>query len=428
MRFKTSLFLIALLFCNATFCFAQLNNAKKIIHTLSSPDFHGRGYVSKGDKIAAKFIQKEFKKLDLKKFNKSYLQEFSFSINTQPKELLLALNKEKLIPGKEYLIDPASPSIKGTFETLSTNCNELLHTDQFLNKLRNSANKILLIDCYNLASFDRKQKNKINELINFLRYSKEHPAKAVIVFNTEKLTWHGSTIQAPKASFTVSKKVNLETIKTIKLDCKSKFKEKYTSNNCIGYIEGSTEKDSIIAITAHYDHLGRMGKSTYFPGANDNASGIALLLEIANYFSQHPPKYTLVFLAFGGEEIGLLGSKYFTENPLFPLKNIKFLWNFDLAGTGSEGLKIVNGSVYEKEFEKLLAINTKENLLPGIYKRGKACNSDHCYFDQLGVKTFYSYTLGGIKAYHDIYDKPETLPLTEFLDYKKIMCRFIEQL
>ncbi|MFC2128035.1 M28 family metallopeptidase, partial [Bacteroidota bacterium] len=401
MNFKNYIFYIIFLSASCNFCFAQLNYANTIINTLSSPSYHGRGYVSNGDKLAAKFIQKEYKKLGLKKFNKSYSQKFSFSVNTQPGELTLSLNNQKLIPGKDFLIDPGSPSIKGSFKTVKTNCNELLETEKFLKKLKNTAHKFLLIDCYNLEKLDRKQQNKIKEIINFLRYSKDHPSVGIIVFNTNKLTWHGSTKQNPKPSFTVSKKTNLKNINTINVNCKSKFYKKHTSRNCIGHIKGTTKSDSIIALTAHYDHLGRMGKKTYFPGANDNASGIALLLSIAKYFTENPPKYTLVFMAFGAEEIGLLGSKYFTENPLFPLKNIKFLWNFDLAGTGSEGIKIVNGSEYPKEINQLISINNKLNLLPSIQKRGKACNSDHCYFDTLGIKTFYSYTLGGIKAYHD---------------------------
>ena len=100
--------------------------------------------------------------------------------------------------------------------------------------------------------------------------------------------------------------------------------------------------------------------------------------------------------------------------------------NFDLAGTGEEGIRIVNGSVYKDKFDLITKINQQQELLPRIDIRGAACNSDHCYFYQKGVPCFYIYTQGGIKAYHDLADKYETLPLTEFVDYKKLMIRFFD--
>ena len=173
-----------------------------------------------------------------------------------------------------------------------------------------------------------------------------------------------------------------------------------------------------------------MGSKTYFPGANDNASGIAMLLQTAKYFArpENKPKHMLVFMAFGAEEIGLLGSKYFTENPLFPLVKIKFLINLDLAGTGDKGIQVVNGSIFKPQFERLKEINKQHKLLPEVKTRGSACNSDHCYFYEKNIPCFFIYTLGGTRAYHDIYDQYKTLPLTEFTNYNKLIRLFIKQL
>ncbi|MEN8203855.1 MAG: M20/M25/M40 family metallo-hydrolase, partial [Bacteroidota bacterium] len=166
----------------------------------------------------------------------------------------------------------------------------------------------------------------------------------------------------------------------------------------------------------------------YFPGANDNASGIAMILNLAKHFSENPPAYSMVFMALGAEEIGLLGAKAFTEDPTFDLDRIKFLVNFDLAGTGDEGIKVVNATVHQREFDLLSVLNTEKDLLPAVSSRGPACNSDHCMFHQKGVPSFYIYTLGGIQAYHDIYDRYETLPLTEFVDYCTLMISFFDHL
>ena len=133
-------------------------------------------------------------------------------------------------------------------------------------------------------------------------------------------------------------------------------------------------------------------------------------------------------MAFAAEEIGLIGSKYFTDHPLFPLKKIKFLLNFDLAGTGDDGIQVVNGKNYQQKFDLLTKLNDQDKLLKQIKIRGEACNSDHCMFHNKGVPCFFIYTLGGIQAYHDIYDRAETLPLTEYQDYFTLLVRFISNL
>jgi aminopeptidase YwaD len=188
------------------------------------------------------------------------------------------------------------------------------------------------------------------------------------------------------------------------------------------------QPDSFIFITAHYDHLGGLGKDTYFPGANDNASGIALLLNLAHYYVSHPQRYSIGFICFAGEEAGLIGSKYFTDNPLAPLKKIRFLLNTDLAGTGQEGITVVNATEFPKEFTLLQQINKENNLLAAVNARGKAANSDHYFFTEKGVPAFFFYTLGGIKAYHDVFDKAATLPLNEHEDLFKLVVKFNERL
>lgn len=133
-------------------------------------------------------------------------------------------------------------------------------------------------------------------------------------------------------------------------------------------------------------------------------------------------------MAFGGEELGLKGSFHFVQNPLFPISNIKFLVNMDISGTGDDGIQVVNGSVYKEEFNQLVRINQNNNYLPQIKIRGAACNSDHCPFYKNGVPSFFIYTLGGIQAYHDVFDKAETLPLTAYDNYFKLLTGFVNEL
>ena len=102
------------------------------------------------------------------------------------------------------------------------------------------------------------------------------------------------------------------------------------------------------------------------PGANDNASGVAMLLYLSKYFSENKPKYSIAFMAFGAEEVGILGSKYYVENPLFPLKDIRFVVNCDIMGTGDHGVTVVNGTVHKKEFKKLAVLNLENKYVEKV--------------------------------------------------------------
>jgi len=113
------------------------------------------------------------------------------------------------------------------------------------------------------------------------------------------------------------------------------------SENVVAFIEGSEKPEEIIVLSAHYDHVGMDGNEIY-NGADDDGSGTVSLLEIAQAFELakkegHGPKRSLLFLHVTGEEIGLYGSKYYTENPIFPLKNTVCDLNTDMIGRiGSE--------------------------------------------------------------------------------------------
>jgi Zn-dependent M28 family amino/carboxypeptidase len=137
------------------------------------------------------------------------------------------------------------------------------------------------------------------------------------------------------------------------------------------------------------------GQSTIFPGANDNASGVADDVGYeANYFKNYPPKYSVAFIAFTGEEIGLLGSYFYTQNPLFPLNQISLLLNLDLMGTGDKGMTAVNATEFKDEFLMLQNINADSNYLVTVNSRGKAQKQRSLLFTEAGVKSFFFYLMG----------------------------------
>ena len=254
----------------------------------------------------------------------------------------------------------------------------------------------------------------------------ENQNRAIFYFTNDKLTSSLSQVQDSISEFIVKGKFYSNELKINHYSIRSEFQSDFKAQNIIGKIEGENP-DSLVVITAHYDHLGKVG-NVYFPGASDNASGTAFILEMAKYFSKNKPKYSMVFIAFAAEEAGLVGSKYFVENALIDLNKIKFLLNFDIMGAGEDGIQIVNSSIFNKEYEILNALNSKNQYVKQIKKRGEACNSDHCPFYEKGIPSFFTYTLGGPGFYHDIFDKADSLNLAEFEDTLNLFIAFIRQL
>ena len=91
-------------------------------------------------------------------------------------------------------------------------------------------------------------------------------------------------------------------------------------------------------------------------------------------------------------------------------------------------ITVVNSTVQQRFFDQLVEINTRDGLLTAVKPRGPACNSDHCPFVEKGVPAVFIYTMGGIAAYHDVFDRPETLPLTEFEDLHRLLTRALSAL
>ncbi len=399
---------------------ALLAGAKKTIQALAAPEMHGRGYIKNGDKIAAEFIGQAFEKAGLKAFNDSYFQKFPININVFPRRMRLRIGGKKLKPGIDFIIHPTSKKGKGRGKLRWLDTLLLQEPTRLKSFLTSNISKNILV--YK-ATYMRKlrQSNKVPKKF----FDKLQESKAAIELHT-KLTAGFASKPVNRPILMVQTSSFDITARRAKFAIDNKHLQRYTTQNVIGYIEGQHEPDSFMVFTAHYDHMGRMGKRIYFPGANDNASGIALLLELAKYYSQNKPKHSMMFIAFGAEEVGLIGSYYYVKNPTIDLGNIKFLVNFDMVGTGDDGIKVVNGSVYRKEFDRLTAINQKKKLLPDVKIRGRAPISDHYFFTQNGVPGFYIYTLGGIKAYHDIFDRYETLPLTKFEQFFKLITTFAD--
>jgi aminopeptidase YwaD len=384
-----------LLYCFASFFISvQAQDtlyARQVIKKLTSKEMFGRGYLNNGLDIAAKYIVDQMEQMKAQPlFSTGYYQWFDQNVNTFPGKVTVKINGKLLKPGYDYIFAPESGSIKGK---------------------------------YNLVKKDS------------VTYIAEGSPIPLIVSLKKKLTFSVADKAADYAVVEILQQdpssgepKKIQEFKNIEVNIESKVLTKYICKNVCGFIPGKEKNDTCIVFTAHYDHLGGMGKQIYFPGANDNASGVSMLLNIMRYYYKNPPKYKTVFIFFAGEEAGLLGSKHFVDESKFDLKSIKFLLNLDLLGTGDDGIMVVNATEFKAQFEKLKSVNDQRHLVKEIRQRGKASISDHYWFSEKGVPCFFIYTLGGIKAYHDVQDIEKTLPLTDYTDVMKLLIEYVKLL
>ena len=404
---------------------AQIEEVRRITKQLCAPEFHGRGYYAKGDSLAADYLADEFSKLNIGTFKKEgYLQHYDLlGVNTFPGHADVTQGNRELKPGVHFVVEPSSGGMTGKLKPYLISLETALDQEKFGAALGDymalGEYNALLLD---LAKATAEEKKEIAGLSRAV--AAFHP---VIEIVDSKFTWSVGRSHLAFPLIQIQDSI-VDRTAEFKIDIDAEFIETYGTQNVVAYIPSKKMCAKTIMFTAHYDHLGRMGDDTYFPGANDNASGTAMLLTMAKYFKVNPSDFNIMFVAFSGEEAGLVGSKYFTENPILPLKKVRFVINLDIMGSGEEGITTVNATLFEKEFELLQAINAEKNLLAKVKKRGPTSNSDHYWFTEKGVPAFFIYTMGPNKNYHDIFDEYSELSFMEYHDITTLLVTFVERL
>ncbi len=388
--------------------------AKKNITALCSSKFHGRGYTHKGSNKAAKYIACELKSMGAGETGNARFQKFEMPVCVINKLSEVKIDSKTIQPGLDFVIHPNSESCTGTFNLLWLNQDNLKKI--FASDLTKT---FLVID----TNFSNEKSNK--DIIDGLRFSNPVHAKGVIYLVKKETMQIQRDEPIPWVSIEAKSNCIPPGSKQILLSFTSKFIPAYKTQNIIASIPG--EVDTSIVFTAHYDHLGELGKA-FFPGANDNASGVAMLLDLCKTFSKQKTHYTMNFVFMTGEEVGLVGSSYFVEHPVFPLEKIRFLLNLDVIGSGEDGITVVNGSVYSKEFELLKSLNAEKNDVPVVKIRGAANNSDHAPFYNKGVKSFFVYAQGKTGPYHNPNDTPENLSLGKYENIVRLLIDFVNHL
>jgi hypothetical protein len=193
------------------------------------------------------------------------------------------------------------------------------------------------------------------------------------------------------------------------------------TGNVIGMIEGTDKKNEAVVVVAHYDHLGQKNGKIYY-GADDNASGTAAVMELAEAFGRaahdgYRPRRTVIFLAVSGEEEGLYGSRFYSENPVIPLDSTYACINIDMIGRGEQKPKASMDYIYGYAYlsEDILKVSQNNSILvaPELEDRMEfraklRGGSDHYYFSKYGIPSLF-YFEGLHKDYHKPTDTPDKL-------------------
>ncbi|HET8886823.1 MAG TPA: M28 family metallopeptidase [Salinimicrobium sp.] len=200
------------------------------------------------------------------------------------------------------------------------------------------------------------------------------------------------------------------------------------TENVLAYIEGTEKPDEILVISSHYDHVGVDSEGNVFNGADDDGSGTVAILEIAEAFAKakkdgNGPKRSILFLNVTGEEKGLVGSRFYTENPVFPLKQTIANLNIDMIGRIGKGMEDAGDYVYLIGSDKLST--ELHNISEAANKKYTNLNLDYTFNDENDPNRFYYrsdhynfakhdipiiFYFNGVHAdYHKVTDTPDKI-------------------
>lgn len=271
----------------------DLPRVRRTIEYLASPRLHGRGYVRRGERKAAAYLRRRFQQLGLRPCAPKYTQSFTLDVNTFPGQLALQRKLKatsantswhRLRPGLDFIAAPNSNSGRIGGSAIATPLDTLIFSNSLTQ--RRWVQQPWGSNGVTMTARDA------HRLVGLPRRVQQHLDSAAFVLTiVPKLTASLSATQARQVRLEVRDSVWNQMADqlpaAVKLRVDARLKRQYPTQNLIGCVPGRIQPDSFVVVTAHYDHLGRMGRRTYFPGANDNASGTALLLELAAHYA-HP--------------------------------------------------------------------------------------------------------------------------------------------
>lgn len=441
MRYK-KLLIILLAFAGMQVSAQDLAHYKQVIKELASAKYQGRGYAKNGANKVGIFLEKEYQKAGVDGVT---LQPFKLDINTFPGKMEVSVmfngqcstpkgsrangenevamfNEKKLTPGVDFSMREYSPGVHGEFpvyhvDTLNFDADRMfadLAKPEYANALVACE---FWFTCRYKEAFSRLQ--KAGECNNAgLIYTWPAPIKFFKAYGhrvVEKpIIW-----VTPEA---------IKDVQRVRLNVDNKFLKDYECFNVIAKVEGQRH-DSCYVFTAHYDHLGNLGKKIFYAGANDNASGTACIVTLAEYYAKHKPQYDMYFLSFSGEDANLRGSEFFANNPIVPLSQIKYLFNIDMIGDNNPVQYCECSDEGMRGYQLFEQINNDKHYFTSLHRGDLAANSDHYPFATRHVPCIFLENEKGdaFQYYHTIFDTYETVKFDSYEPVFRLVRDFIEK-
>lgn len=414
--------LFFLMFIMSTMSEAQdTQYVRKQLIKLCGPEMYGRGYYKRGDGIAADYIASQFKQLGIKSFPAGFLQPYSFNVNII-NSVLVRFNGQELKFNRDFVVNPKCGSLTGKFKPVMINAELMTSPEKFLSAINDAPSpKLVILDSLGLKNPD------LYRLIKALATEKQLGIAGLIeVFSATPGCYPGrGELKIPV--ILVNRKSIPADLNEVELNIVNDYKENYPTQNVIGYLPGQT--DQFIVFTAHYDGFGSFGEGNYYAAAEDNASGTAMVMDLArHYMSGKKPYYSVAFMLFSGEEVGLMGSKNYVVNPLFPLDKIKLVINLDMVMTGQDGVFLFNGNGRPNEAAIVQKINDEKKYMKSVENRDGTANSDHYPFQEKGVPAIFFLTKGAAGGGHGPDDTYDKVPLFAYENLFKLVVTIPEEL
>ena len=377
----------------------DLAHYKKIVKELSSAKYQGRGYAEDGANKAGKWIAKEFAKVGADEVT---CQPFKLNINTFPGKMDVRVDGKKLTPGVDFTLREFNPGLKGEFKLYYVDM-ENFDADKMYADLATPEYEGAMVVCDFMFSM------KNGKAFRKLSSKKDCSNVGMVYTWEEPLKFYKAYGEVVREKPIIWVKPDFpKDAKTIKVDMENKFLKDYECFNVIAKVEG-TRHDSCYVFTAHYDHLGKLGKKTFYPGAHDNASGTASTITFAAHYAKNKPEYDMYFIAFSGEDANLRGSDWYVEHPVVPLSQIKFLFNLDMIADNNPKQYCEFNDVAMDEFAIFEKINAEKGYFEALDRHDLDENSDHWPFAKKNVPVVFFMNEKGdaYKYYHTVFDTYE---------------------
>ncbi len=435
------------------------DDLKRHLFTIASTEMQGRETATEGQRSAAAYIEEQFKKDQLKPgWHGGYQQRFPVFRDSLVKASL-SINGKELKHDTDFTV-----TLNSGFNT-SIDAKEILfagfgQSDSLRNDYKNvdASGKVVVVwpGALTRTVNGKKLKDPVADYYTLQEAAKKNEAAALIIVqpnflrgpspNRNRMYVRDYRQDSLPATFILSDSSaqlifgkGLETLKkTMRVDAPAakiypvkaaleheKVIQHLESSNVIGMLEGTDKKDEAIIITAHYDHLGKKDTTVYY-GADDDGSGTVSVLEIAEAYkiasdSGMRPRRTVIFMTVSGEEKGLWGSDYYSDNPAFPLDSTSADINIDMIGRVEKGRKadslnyiyVVGDNRLSSDLRPISeSLNEKHFKFHFDYKYNDPNDperifyrSDHYNFAKKGVPAVFYFS-----GLHDDYHRPTDTP------------------